>query len=196
MKQVFDYIEAKHGRIDCLWNNAGYQGLLKPLIDYPTDDFRLTQEINVVGAFNVLKHCSKKMAGQESGGAIVQSGSIAATDGTPAMCAYVASKAALHALGLTAAKDLAPFNIRVNTVLPGYIGPSDGNLWTRQIDLRTKSGSPYYKTEYDEEAYRSIQTVPLKRLGNVDEVVRAVAFLLSDESPYITGANLIITGGS
>jgi NAD(P)-dependent dehydrogenase (short-subunit alcohol dehydrogenase family) len=145
VKQVFEFVQSKYGRVDCLWNNAGVQGHLKPILDYPADDFLKIQQINVVGAFNVLKHCAQKMSIQQSGGAIVQSGSISATDGTPAMCAYAASKAALHALSLTAAKDLAPFNIRVNTVSPGYIGPTDGHLWKRQIDLRTTSGSPYLR---------------------------------------------------
>jgi NAD(P)-dependent dehydrogenase (short-subunit alcohol dehydrogenase family) len=145
VKQVFEFVQSKYGRVDCLWNNAGVQGHLKPILDYPADDFLKIQQINVVGAFNVLKHCAQKMSIQQSGGAIVQSGSISATDGTPAMCAYAASKAALHALSLTAAKDLAPFNIRVNTVSPGYIGPTDGHLWKRQIDLRTTPGSPYLR---------------------------------------------------
>ena len=72
------------GRIDLLWNNAGYQGAMKPLLDYPGDDFQRVMDINVVGAFQVLQACAKNMAAH-GGGAIVQTGSVAGLRGTPTM---------------------------------------------------------------------------------------------------------------
>ena len=133
------------GRIDLLWNNAGYQGAMKPLLDYPADDVQLVMDINVVLAFQrvLLQACAKNMA-INGGGAIVQTGSVAGLRGTPTMGAYVASKAAIHGLTMTAAKDLAPHRIRVNTVMPALIGPSSGFMWKRQNEFHAASGSPYF----------------------------------------------------
>ena len=111
------------------------------------------------------------------------------------MGAYVASKAAIHGLTMTAAKDLAPHKIRVNTVMPALIGPSSGFMWQRQNELHAASGSPYFDRDAAVVATKKIGGVPLKRLGEVEEVVEAVAFLLSDESAYITGTSLVVAGG-
>jgi len=182
------------GRIDLLWNNAGYQGAMKPLLEYPADDVQRVMDINVVGAFQVLQACAKNMAAH-GGGAIVQTGSVAGLRGTPTMGAYVASKAAIHGLTMTASKDLAPHSIRVNTVMPALIGPSSGFMWQRQNELHAASGSPYFDRDPAVVAAKKIGGVPLKRLGEVEEVVEAVAFLLSDESAYITGTSLVVAGG-
>ena len=184
----------KCGKIDLLWNNAGYQGAMKPLLDYPGDDFQRVMDINVVGAFRVLQACAKNMAAN-GGGAIVQTGSVAGLRGTPTMGAYVASKAAIHGLTMTASKDLAPHGIRVNTVMPALIGPSSGFMWKRQNELHAASGSPYFDRDSAVVAAKKVQGVPLKRLGEVEEVVEAVAFFLSDESAYITGTSLVVAGG-
>ena len=127
--------------------------------------------------------------------AIVQTGSVAGLRGTPTMGAYVASKAAIHGLTMAAAKDLAPYGIRVNTVMPALIGPEDGYMWKRQNELHAASGSPYFSRDPSVLADKKVQGVPLKRLGEVEEVVDAVAFLLSDESAYITGTSLVVAGG-
>ena len=125
-EQVQAVVDAA-GPIDLLWNNAGYQGAMKPLLEYPADDVQRVMDINVVGAFRVLQACAKNMA-SNGGGAIVQTGSVAGLRGTPTMGAYVASKAAIHGLTMTAAKDLAPHKIRVNTVMPALIGPEEGYM--------------------------------------------------------------------
>ena len=111
------------------------------------------------------------------------------------MGAYVSSKAAIHGLTMTASKDLAPHRIRVNTVMPALIGPSSGFMWQRQNELHAASGSPYFDRDPAVVAAKKVQGVPLKRLGEVEEVVEAVAFLLSDESAYITGTSLVVAGG-
>jgi NAD(P)-dependent dehydrogenase (short-subunit alcohol dehydrogenase family) len=96
---------------------------------------------------------------------------------------------------MTAAKDLAQHNIRVNTVCPGLIGPENGYMWLRQIQLRAQSGSPYFKRDPEEEGTEALSRLPLRRLGEVSEVVQAVAFLLSDDSSFITGTSLVVAGG-
>ena len=116
-------------RIDLLWNNAGYQGKIKPLLSYDPDDFKLVMEINVSGMFIVLQAVAKKMREQgddeHSGGecAIVNTSSTHGERGTPAMIAYSSSKAAILSMTVSAAKELAQYGIRVNCVSPAQIGP-------------------------------------------------------------------------
>ena len=145
------------------------------------------------GVFNVLKEVSAVMMRAGRGGSIVNTASVAALRGTPTMPAYVASKAAVIGLTMTAAKDLAPHNIRVNAVSPALIGP--GHMWDRQNELHAASGSPYFPSEAGAVADQKLNSVPMKRLGSAREVVQSVAFLLSSDSSYTTGTNLVIDGG-
>ena len=150
----------------------------------------------VVGTFNVLQAVARAMAKQGGEGySIVQTGSVAGLRGTPTMVAYCASKAAVHGLTMTAAKDLAPSGIRVNTVMPALIGPEDGFMWARQNIMQAKSGSPYFARDPVAVGNAKLSGVPLKRLGTVEEVVSTVAFLLSDDAAYITGTSVVVAGG-
>merc|ERR1719223_747855 len=180
------------GKITHLWNNAGIQGVMKMSEEYPVADFAKVQEINVVGSFRVLQAVANSMK-KTGGGVIVNTASVAALRGSPTMPAYVASKAAIIGLTMSVAKDLAPYNIRVNAVSPALIGP--GFMWDRQNELQAKTGSPYYSSDPETLAKNKIGGVPMKRLGSIDEVIQGVAFLMSEDSSYITGTNLIIDGG-
>lgn len=128
---------------DLLWNNAGYQGQIKPTLDYSVADFALVMNINVTGMFIVMQTVAKRMAAANKNNefkyAIVNTASVAALRGTPAMIAYSSSKAAVITMTVCAAKDLAPHGIRVNAVSPALIGP--GYMWTRQNELHAKSNS-------------------------------------------------------
>jgi len=90
-------------------------------------------------------------------------------------------------------KDLAPYGIRVNAVSPALIGP--GFMWTRQNELHAASGSPYFDSDSDKVASAKVNSVPMKRLGSVHEVLKSVAYLLSEDSSYSTGTNLVVDGG-
>jgi len=184
---------AAFGRIDACWNNAGMQGAMVPTPEYPLDDFRRVLDVNVVGAFTVLQAVGKAMAADGGGGAIVNTASVAALRGTPTMVAYVASKSAVIGMTTATAKDLAPDGIRVNAISPALLGP--GFMWDNQNKLHAASGSPYFSRDPDAVAAAKINAVPLKRLGTSSEVVQAVAYLLSDDSSYVTGANLVVSGG-
>merc|ERR1719183_1004278 len=178
VKESIDAAVAKFGGIDYLWNNAGYQGKMKPTFDYPEEDFQTVMNINVCGAFNVLKAVSKAMIAAGKGGAIVNTASVAALKGTPTMIAYVSSKAALLGMTMSAAKDLAQDNIRVNAVSPALIGP--GFMWERQNRLHADIGKEYgryWHPVQDELATKKVGSVPQKRLGSPEEVVKSVHFL-------------------
>jgi len=184
--------EKRFGKITHLWNNAGYQGAMKMTLEYPVNDFQRVQDINVTGGFRVLQAVARSMK-KTGGGVIVNTASVAGLRGTPTMPAYVASKAATIALTMSVAKDLAPHNIRVNAISPALIGP--GFMWDRQNQMHAETGSPYFANTQDAVAKAKLGGVPMKRLGSIDEVVKAVAFLLSDQSSYCTGTNLIVDGG-
>jgi NAD(P)-dependent dehydrogenase (short-subunit alcohol dehydrogenase family) len=180
------------GRIDYVFNNAGYQGAFAKTDDYPEEDFRKVIEINIVGVFYVLKVAAQYLR-TVGGGAIANMASYAGVVGPPNMLAYTASKFAVVGMTETAARDLAPYGIRVNALSPSLIGP--GVMWTRQTELQAAIGSQYFDTDPKVVEQQMIDLVPMRRLGRLEEVANGVAFLMSDESSYTTGFNLEITGG-
>lgn len=182
---------SQFGQIDYIFNNAGYQGVFAKTDEYPSEDFQKVIDINVVGVFHVLKAAAQHL--RASGGAIVNTASYAGVVGPPNMLAYAASKFAVIGITQTAAKDLAPHNIRVNAISPALIGP--GYMWTRQTQLQAAVGSQYFDADPKIVEQQMIDSVPMRRLGSLEEVANGVAFLMSAEASYITGFNLEITGG-
>ncbi|MEL6890309.1 MAG: SDR family NAD(P)-dependent oxidoreductase [Actinomycetota bacterium] len=178
---------------DLVFNNAGYQGAFANTVDYGLDDFRRVQEINVVGAFIVLRACARRLVERQLPGSIVNTASMA-FGGAPNMVAYSASKAAVIGMTKAAAKDLAPHRVRVNSLSPAFIGP--GVMWDRQVELQASAPSQYYANDPALVAEQMIGQVPLRRYGSLDEVADAALFLLSDASSYITAFNLEVAGGA
>ncbi len=195
--EMRDAVVDHFGRIDYLFNNAGYQGLFTQIDKYPSDDFRAVVEVNVVGVFHVLKACAQTMIAQAAdgapGGAVVNTASMAGVRCPPNMIAYTASKAAVVGITINAALDLAPYKIRVNAISPAFMGP--GMMWDRQVELQAQAGSQYYATDPEDVAKQMVGQVPLRRLGSMEEVAQLVAFLLSDQASYLTGVNVPISGG-
>jgi NAD(P)-dependent dehydrogenase (short-subunit alcohol dehydrogenase family) len=167
----------RFGRLDILVNNAGISttGTDVPMSEAEWD--RL-MAVNAKGAFLGLRHVVPVMQGA-GGGAVVNIGSIAAFNGQAGLHpAYGASKAAVVGLTRSAALRYADAGIRVNAVHPGFMPP-----------MRTaRSVDPAWRA-------RMVSQVPMGREGRVDEVAAAVLFLASDDSSYITGADLAVDGG-
>lgn len=203
VQDAVDSAIKRFSRIDLLWNNAGYQGHIKPTLDYDPNDFALVMNVNVTGMFIVLQTVAKQMVKQQKEAidneesnnhySIVNTSSVAGLRGTPAMVAYASSKAAVLAMTVSTSKDLAPHGIRINAISPALIGP--GFMWDRQNELHASSGSPYFATDPETVAKNKVDSVPMKRLGTIEEVIRSVSFLLSQESSYTTGTNLVVDGG-
>lgn len=163
------------GGLHGLVNNAGiYQP--KPLMDTDTDLWERHLRINQTGCFLGMKAAVPAME-RTGGGAIVNISSGAGLRGSPQAFAYSATKWALRGMTKSAAIDLARKKIRVNSVHPGPID-------TEMLNIR----SP-------EQNAARVKAVPLKRQGSAEEVAQLVLFLLSDESAYITGAEVAIDGG-
>ncbi len=177
-----------------LFNSAGYQGRFTAVPNYPSDDARKVLEVNVIGVMQVLQHVATAMIGGGVSGSIVNSASMAGVGGAPNMVAYSASKGAVISLTKSAAKDLAPHGIRCNAISPAFIGP--GKMWDNQVAQQAAAASQYYSTDPETVANQMIDMVPLRRYGSTSEVASVVAFLLGNDSSYVTGQNIEITGGS
>jgi NAD(P)-dependent dehydrogenase (short-subunit alcohol dehydrogenase family) len=177
------YVEAALARapaIDIFFNNAGIEGAQAPIPDYPTDDFVRIFNVNVLGVFLGLKYVLPVMQRQKRG-SIINTSSIAGLIGATDMSGYIMSKHAVLGLSRTAALEAAPHGVRVNSVHPGFI---ESRMLTDIVHrLGATDASPF------------AETVPLKRLGTVDDVARAVAFLASDDSSYMTGHAMVVDGG-
>ncbi len=190
---AFTEMSASVGAPTMVFNNAGYQGQFANLVDYDLDDMRTVLSINVAGVFSVLQAAARVMGQNGGGGSIVNMASMAGVSGAPNMAAYSASKAAVIGLTKSAAKDLAPLGIRVNSVSPGFIGP--GFMWDRQVEQQAAVRSPYYADTIEAVAEQMVNMVPLRRYGSLEEVASAVLFLLSEASSFVDSVNLEIAGG-
>ena len=164
------------GGLHGLVNNAGIY-LPATLMDTDAALFERHMRINQLGCFLGMKAVVPAME-RAGGGAIVNISSTAGLRGSPNSFAYSATKWALRGMTKSAAVDLAPRNIRVNSVHPGPID-------TKMLDVRTP-----------EQAAARLKTVPMGRQGTAEEVAKLVLFLLSDDSSYMTGAELAIDGGA
>ena len=180
--------------LDGLVNNAGYQGRFAPIDRASIVDAKRVFDVNVVGAFTMLHVVGQAMVVAGTAGAIVNASSMAGVSGAPNMAAYSASKAAILGLTKSAAKDLAPAGIRVNSVSPAFIGP--GKMWDTQVAEQAAANTQYYAPATAEVEQQMIAMVPLRRYGSTTEVANVVAFLLSDNASYLTGINIEIAGGS
>lgn len=177
-----------------VFNNAGVQGSFGRVDRYPLAEARSIIDVNVFGVFAVLSVVSAAMVEAGAGGSIACTASMAGVTGAPNMPAYSATKAAVVGLVKSAAKDLAPFGIRVNAVSPAFIGP--GRMWDSQVAKQAQAVSQYYADDPATVADQMIGSIPLRRFGSVDEVASVVAFLMSDDASYITGTNTEISGGA
>jgi 3alpha(or 20beta)-hydroxysteroid dehydrogenase len=139
--------------------------------------FERHMRVNQLGCFIGMKAVVPLME-KSDGGSIVNVSSVAGLRGSPGAIAYSATKWALRGMTKAAAVDLAPQKIRVNSIHPGPID-------TEMLKVRTA-----------EQNAERLTRVPMNRMGTVDEIAKLVLFLLSDESSYITGAEVAIDGGA
>lgn len=199
VEQMADFAIKKAGRIDYFFNNAGIQGELRPLHKQSDDSFRKVMLVNTYGVFLGMKYVSKAMMQAERGGVIVNTASLAGLQGPPNMVAYAASKFAVIGMTKTAAKDLAPYGIRVCAIAPGLL---EGRMWHSQVkgQAECRKHSTGDNTEVTDEEMKLMEETmiggtPLQRLGKLSEVASVVVFLCSEEASYLSGIAVPIDGG-
>ena len=173
--KAVEAVVADLGGLSILVNNAGIavDQLLMRLKD---EDWQRQLDVNLTGAFNLIRAVSRPMM-KARGGAIVNLSSVVGEMGNAGQVAYAATKAGLIGLTKSVARELASRQIRCNAVTPGF------------IDTDMTTALP--------EAVRQkmLEGIPLSRLGTAQDVARAVAFLCSDEAAYVTGEVLKVNGG-
>jgi len=180
IQALVDEVIRRSGRIDVLVNNAGLAGegaFLTVTPDYYDD----VLDTNLRGCYFMAQRVAKAMIEKGSPGSIINITSIDATAADGPYSTYCAAKAGLVNLTRCMAFELAQHKIRVNAVAPGFT----------MTEMTSNAVSPqeldYLQNRFDR--------VPMRRLGTVEEVAALVAFLASDEAPYLTGENITIDGG-
>ena len=177
--------EQKFGGIDAFVANAGVEGVTAPIVDYPVDAFDQVMAVNVRGVFLGLKYAIPALK-KRAGGSIIITSSIGGIKARgQGNSAYIASKHAEIGLMRAASAECAPFNIRVNCVLPG---PTDTRMM-RKIEEDRSPGAPEKARE------TIVASLPMKRYGTAEEIANLMLFLVSDESSICTGGVYMADGG-
>jgi len=176
VEDVFAEIKDRFGSLDILVNNAGISARDK-LYDYSADEFSKIMDLNVKAVFNCSKAAAIHMKAQ-GGGVILNTSSMVSIYGQPAGVGYPASKFAVNGLTKSLARELGPDNIRVNAVAPGVT----------KTDM--VAALP------DAVIQPLIATIPLRRVGEPEDIANAFLFLASDMASYITGTILSVDGAA
>ncbi len=181
VKAMIDDTIAEHGRVDILYNNAGY-GVTGSAIEVSEDDWHALMAVNVNGVFYGCRHVLPHMI-RQGRGAIVNTASVVSERGIPDRVAYVTSKGAVQAMTKAMALDHVGQGIRINAVAPGTIdSPYFGKMLAASPD-------PAALRKHFE------QRQAMNRLGTPAEIANAVVFLASDEASFVTGTTLFVDGG-
>jgi 3alpha(or 20beta)-hydroxysteroid dehydrogenase len=170
---------AAFGRLDVLVNNAGVLSHA-PIVDMPLAEFRRVIDVNLVGAWLGIRSVVGPMS-EGGGGSIVNVSSIEGFVGAAGLSAYSASKFAIRGLTKTAAQELGPLGIRVNSIHPG-------GVMTPMAMAAAQSFTHVDPADF-------LKSLPIPRMAKPVEISRLVAFLASDDSSYSTGAEFVADGG-
>jgi len=174
VRDAFREATAKYGCVDILVNNAGISEST-PFIEYTEETFDKVMDLNVKGVFNATRAASECMTARGSG-VILSTSSMVSISGQPSGFAYPASKFAVNGLTVSLARELGPKGIRVNAVAPGII----------ETDMM--------RAVPKEVIEPMVARIPLRRLGQPEDVANAFVFLASDEAAYVTGVVLSVDG--
>ena len=186
VKAFVDQVMRVYGRIDALINNAGIV-VVKPLEEIDWTDFRRVVDVNLGGVFLFCKHVLPVMK-KQSGGAIVNMGSVSGHVGQIDHTIYGATKGAIIAFTRALAWEVARHDIRVNSISPGSV---DTPMLRSDIELESKrTGIPYDRVKNEREAEQAFN-----RWADPKEIAEAIYFLASEKASFITGTDLLVDCG-
>ncbi|CQR65227.1 SDR family NAD(P)-dependent oxidoreductase [Streptomyces leeuwenhoekii] len=178
VERLFEVARERLGPVTGLVNNAAVTGPLGRFTDVGTETLRRVVDVNLMGVLLCSRRAAQLMT-ERGGGVIVNVSSGAATLGSPGEYVhYAATKAAVDALTVGLAKELGPDGVRVNAVAPGAV----------DTEMHAAMGDP-------DRAFRMADSIPLRRPGRADEIAAAIAWLMSADASYTTGAVLRVAGG-
>lgn len=176
------------GSLDIWVNNAGIGYLMDPVVDMGVDKWDAVLGVNLRGAFLGIKYAAEIMLRQGRGGRIINIGSQASKSGFAHASAYTASKHGLIGLTRSAAQELGPAGITVNTICPNHVTTGLGAWQNAHFSEVTGKGHDRYMEDMR-------ARIPLGRPGLQEDTAKACAFLCSDEASYITGEAMNVSGG-
>lgn len=182
VEEVFAKIVKKFGNIDAIVNNAGIAGINKPTHEITAKEWDEVMDVNLKGVFFCTKHAIPHM--KESGGSIVNMSSIYGIVGAPDLPPYHASKGAVRLMSKNDAIMYGKDNIRVNSIHPGFI-------WTplvQKLAEESPDGVEAFREQLD-------SLHPIGHIGESTDIAFGVLYLVSDESKFVTGSELVIDGG-
>ncbi|MEZ5009361.1 MAG: SDR family oxidoreductase [Chitinophagales bacterium] len=182
VKAYTDYTLSTFGKIDIFFNNAGIEGVAKPIAEYPEAMFDKVVAVNIKGVWLGCQHVMPKMT---EGGSVMITSSVAGLKGFAGLGAYVASKHAEIGIMRVAALEFAGRKIRVNTIHPGPVN-------TRMMRSLEADISPN-DAEAAKKGFEAI--IPFGRYAEANEIAELALFLASDQSKYITGTQQVVDGG-
>ncbi|NKB58830.1 MAG: glucose 1-dehydrogenase [Alphaproteobacteria bacterium] len=184
VKAAIDRAMSEWGRLDCMFNNAGFGGVLGPIEDVPADEFDMTMDVLLRGVSLGMKYAIPFMK-QQGSGSIINTGSIAGVTSGRGPVVYSVAKAAVVHLSKVTAMELGEHSIRVNAICPGYIAtPLAANTVGRPDSL------------IEERIKNSEYRQPIPRYGRPDDIAQMALFLAGDRSTFVTGQAIIVDGGA
>ena len=194
--QVQAYVNAaveRYGGIDAFLNNAGIEGLVTSIVEYPVDTFDKVLAVNVRGVWLGLKYVIPVMA-LKGAGSIVISSSVAGVTGSAGVSAYTCSKHAVIGIMRTAALECAPLNIRVNTINPSPVESRMMRSLEEGFGNMMKAAEP--DVEHEPAKDLVLASMPMGRYATPEEVANLMLFLSSDESTFCSGGVYMVDGAS
>jgi NAD(P)-dependent dehydrogenase (short-subunit alcohol dehydrogenase family) len=178
IEELLRETKAVYGGVDILVNNAATNPHFGPILTADEGQWAKILDTNLVGYFRMAKACVDSMH-QRGGGVIINIASVAGMTPLPGMGVYSVSKAGVLMLTKVLAAELAPQNIRVNAIAPGFI--------------KTRFSAAIWDNPQGEEA--TLKAIPQKRIADPQEITGAALYLASDASSYVTGETIVIDGG-
>jgi NAD(P)-dependent dehydrogenase (short-subunit alcohol dehydrogenase family) len=179
VKATVEAVVESYGHLDCAFNNAGIEGSTLPIVQYEEEVWDRVIDINLKGVWLCMKYEIPEML-RQGGGAIVNAASVAALIGTPGSTGYTGSKHGVLGLTRTAALEYAKAGVRINAICPGAVH-------TELIDRVIK------QAPFMEKFYADVH--PIGRIGRVEEIAGAVAWMCSPWASFMVGHGMVIDGG-